>query len=211
MTIVSQNYTYAKLKELIPQYLQRNDALFLTNVPGFITLAENRLATEMKQQGFQSVVTGTFDPSNVLPKPSFWRETISFSYTKNGVQKPVFLRSLEYLKEYWPNPGATGDPGFYADYNISNFYIVPTPVAPYSFELVYYARLEPLDEAHQENWMTLNAPQALLYACLLEGALFKGNAADIQKWKAEFTEAVESLKGENRERLTDRNSGVQPR
>lgn len=208
MTIISQNFTYNKLLELIPAYAQRNDSTFLDNVPNFVTLAENRLATEMKQQGFQSVVTGAFDPSNVLPKPAFWKETISFSYQKAGQTQNVFLRSLEYLKNYWPNASQTGDPKFYADYNISNFYIAPTPQSGYTFELVYYARLEPLTEEHQENWMTLNAPQALLFACLLEAALFKKNGADIATWTAQYQEAVGSLLGENKSRVADRNTGV---
>lgn len=207
---VSQNYTFAKLLELIPDYSQRNDAVFLDNVPHFIAMAENRLATEMKQQGFQCVVVGSFGAGNVMEKPAFWRETISLSYKVNGVMQNIFARSLEYVKQYWPNSGETAAPKFYADYNISNFYLAPTPDAAYPFELVYYARLDPLTEAHQENWMSLHAPQALLYAALLEAALYKKNTADIDKWTAQYREAVGGLLGENKERLGDRNSGVRP-
>lgn len=208
---MSQNYTYATLLRLIPQYAQRNDELFLTNVPNFIVLAENRLATEMKQQGFQAVVNGNFPAGNVMQKPNFWRETISFNYIVNGEAQPLYLRSLEYCKQYWPISANTGLPKYYADYNINHFYIAPTPPTNYQFQLVYYARLQPLTSDNQENWMTLNAPQALFYACMIEAALFKKNDADLAKWKAEFVEAVGSLMGENRERLADRNTVVKPK
>lgn len=206
----NQNYTFNKLVEVIKSYSERNDQPFLDQIPGFITLAENRLATQMKQQGFQAVVRGTFDPGYTLKKPAFWRETISFSYLVNGEWKPLFLRSLEYLKEYWPIASATSAPAYYADYNVSNFYIAPTPPQGYDFELVYYARLDPLTESHQENWLTLNAPQALVYACLLESALWRKNATEQGKWQQQYAEAMQTLLAENRERLADRNSGVRP-
>lgn len=211
MTVVSQNYTYDRLVELLKSYGERNDDAYNEQIPSFITLAENELATVMKQQGFQLVVRGTFDPSNVLQKPTFWKETVSFGYWVDGVWNDLFLRSLEYLKQYWPVTARTGAPKFYADYNISNFYIAPTPPAQYQFELVYMARLDPLTPDHQENWMTLNAPQALLAACLKQSAVWRKNKDDIALFGAQFQEAVAALMDENRQRLADRNTGVKPR
>jgi len=208
---MTQNYSFNVLLETIPQWAQRNDATFLANVPRFIVLAENRLATDMKQQGFISVVTGQFEPGVAMAKPAFWRETISFSYTLNGETRQIFLRNLEYLKAYWPSQGDASEPQYYADYNFSNFYLAPSPADSYPFELVYYARLDPLSEENQQNWLTLNAPQALFYACMLEASIFQGNDKNIAKYQNEYNGAVAGLKNENRERLLDRNSGVAPR
>ena len=176
---MSQNFTYDIIVQQLTSYAERPDVAYLTQIPVFIALAENRLATEMKQQGFQAVVTGAFDLSNVQQKPTFWKENISFGYFLSGVYTPLFLRSLEYIRAWWPNTAVAGVPRYYADYNISNFYIAGTPADDYQFELVYYARLDPLTPSHQENWMTLNAPQALLYACLLEAALWRKNQAGV--------------------------------
>ena len=76
-----QNFTYTELLTLIPQWAERQDSAFADQVPTFISLAENRIAVDMKQQGFQAVVTGTLPLSEVLAKPAFWKETISFYYT----------------------------------------------------------------------------------------------------------------------------------
>ena len=210
-----QNLTYNELVRQLPNYLQRPDTAFADQIPTFISLGENRLATDMKQQGFQTVVTGNLPLLPSMAKPAFWRETISMTIRAPNDEvppvveaSPVYLRSLEYLNNYWPNVTATGKPKFYADYNVSNFKFAPTPDVAYPFELVYYARLQPLDENNQTNWMTLNVPQVLLYACLLEGALWVKNATTIANWQGQYDSAKASILQENQERLGDRNESV---
>lgn len=206
-----ENLTYTRLVGQLQSYGERSDATYLAQIPVFVMLAENRLATEMKQQGFQAVVNGQFDLSNVQAKPSFWKESISFGYvTASGEFVQLYLRSLEWCRAYWPNSAEkTPAPMYYADYNINHFMLAGTPNARLNFELVYYARLDPLTEDHQENWMTLNAPQALLYAALLEAAVWKKNNADIARMTAQYQGAVSSLLRENQERLADRGTVVE--
>ena len=200
-----QDFTYSQLLTLIPQYSERTDTAFANQVPNFIALAENRLATEMKQQGFQSVVSGTLPLTSSLAKPAFWKETISFSYTSSaGNSTPLLLRPLEYLRNYWPNPSLTDTPRFYADYNATHFLFAPTPSAALNFELVYYARLQPLGVSNDSNWMTLNTPQALFAAIMLESCLFTKNSARQAVWTDAYQTAVGALKSENSERMADR-------
>lgn len=203
-TDMNYDLLLAKLQE----YRERADPVYVAAIPGFINLAENRLATEMKTQGFQAVVTNVFDLSPVQSKPAFWRETTSFSFQVNGVWQQMFLRTLEYVRAYSPNPASMDSPRYYADYDINHFYLSATPASAYPFELVYQARLDPLTVNHQENWLTLNAPQALLYAALLEAALWCKALDDIQMWKTEYGEAVGGLVAENKERLQDRGTAV---
>lgn len=202
------NVTYSNLLLLLPSYLERRDTAFRDQMPTFINLAENRIATDMKQEGFQAVVTGNFALANVQPKPAFWRETISFHYKISGEWVDLKLRSLEYVKRYWPATAQTGLPAYYADYNINNFYIAGTPAVAYPFELAYFARLDPLSSANDENWLTLNAPQALLYACLLEAAMWCKNPAAEQKWQQQYLAAAGGLMNEDAERKEDRNVKV---
>lgn len=202
--------TYSQLLERLTSYDMRTDQAYLDEQPSFVNLAENRLATELKQQGFQAVVNGTFDLTNTQKKPTFWRETISFGYLVGTEFKQLYLRTLEYCREYWPSAAeTTEEPKYYADYNINNFYLAGTPAAAYQFQLVYYARLDPLTKTHQENWLTLNAPQALLYAALLESAMWRKSNGDIQKWTGQYQGAVASLMRENVERLADRGMVVE--
>lgn len=203
---MSQNFTYDTLVDLLKSYNIRNDAAFIAKIPTFVSFAENRIATDMKQQGFQTPVAGSFDPTaETLEKPAWWRETIAFSYIDaNGSRQPILLRGYDYCRNYNPD-GSAGPPKFYSDYNFGNFLITPKPDQAYLFELTYYARLQPLDSENQSNWMTLNVPQALVAACMLEAAIWTKNAGDMQKWQAEYESHKASILGENTERLADRN------
>lgn len=202
-----ENFTYSQLVEMIPSYMERPDAALSARIPTFIALAERRIATELKQQGFQAVVTGTLPTTSVMSKPTFWKSTISFNYTTAaGKREQIKLRSLEYVRNYWPDPALTGSPRFYADYNATHFLLGPTPpVSPaLTFELVYYAMLEPLTDTNDSNWMTLNIPQVLFSACMVEACRFAKSAKQAV-WEDMYQGSVGSLKQETAERTTDRN------
>ena len=204
-----QDFTYTQLLTLLPQWNERTDTAFSAQIPTFISLAENRLATEMKQQGFQSVVSGTLPITSSMPKPAFWKETISFNYTNAaGASTPLFLRPLEYVRNYWPNPTLADVPRFYADYNATHFLFGPTPLSNYAFELVYYARLQPLSPANDSNWMTLNTPQALFTACMVECCKFTKNTTRQSVWEDAYQAAKGGLTAENSERMADRTTVV---
>lgn len=204
------NLTYAQILTTLPAYDERDDPAYLSMIPTWINLAENRLATEMKQQGFQAVVNGAFALSNVQAKPTFWRETISFGFSVGGVYQQLFIRTLEYCRAYWPSTAETTNaPKYYADYNISHFYLAGTPDQAYPFQLVYYARLDPLTASNQENWMTLNVPQALLYAILIESAMWRKDSAMQQSWTQAYASALQGILAENQERIADRGMVVE--
>lgn len=203
--------TYDSLVSDMKSYQEReySSDKFVDQIPRLIMMAENRLATELKILGFQTVVTGTFQPGQItLPKPAYWRDVISFNITTGSgatAQRVELLpRSYEYCRNYWPNPTQTGTPRFYADYNYENFLIVPTPSTNLTFELLYHARLQPLDPSNQTNWLTVNAPQLLLYAAMLEGQTFLKNAEGAATWQALYDRALAAFNGEDAMRKTDR-------
>jgi hypothetical protein len=196
--------TYTELLRQVPNYCERQDAAFLAELPSFINLAENRMAADLKQQGFQAVVKGPLPLADQLEKPAFWRQTISFSAkSTTGLRTPLYLRSYEFLRACYPSAEA-GTPRYYADYNATHFALGPTPAANYEFELLYYARLTPLSDDNTVNWLTLNAPQALLAACVMEASLWTKNDGRIALWKAEYESSKQALLSENQERLGDR-------
>jgi len=200
------SFTYTQLQTLVPQYAERADTAFANQVPTFIALAENRIATEVKQQGFESVVTGTLAVNSVLAKPTYWKSTISFNYTDaTGARNPIFLRPLEYVRNHWPNPSLTGAPRFYADYNATHFLLGPTPSAAFAFELSYYARLQPLGPTNDANWMTGNMPQVLFAAVMVEACRFIKNSSRQDTWEQMYQGAKGAIQGENSERQADRN------
>jgi len=196
--------TYNSLILDIQQYLERNDSAVTNQIPEFIMLAEFEIAQQIKTLGQLQVVESTMVTGNpVIPKPARWRKTVSMNLTTGGQIQPIFLRKYEYLRQYAPSSTTTGTPLYYADYNYDNWIVAPTPDQNYTFEVLYYERLAPLSNDNQTNWLTQNAPNAMLYGTLLQAILFVKNDQR-QIFEQKYQEAMQSLKQEDQLRIADR-------
>ena len=196
--------TYDSLTSTVLQYLERQDAAVVNAIPTFITLCEFEIAQEIKTLGQLQVVNATMNISNpVIAKPARWRKTVSMTIDTGTSTQPVYLRKYEYLRNYWPNETLTGLPLYYADTDYEHWYVAPTPSLAYSFEVLYYERIAPLSSTNQTNWLTQNAPNAMLYGTLLQAMPFLKNDAR-QVFQQKYTEAITSLKVEDVARVGDR-------
>ena len=196
--------TYDSLTTTVLQYLERQDASVVNAIPTFITLCEFEIAQEIKTLGQLQVVNATMNPSNpVIAKPARWRKTVSMTIDTGTSTQPVYLRKYEYLRNYWPNETLTGLPLYYADTDYDHWYVAPTPSLAYNFEVLYYERIAPLSSTNQTNWLTQNAPNAMLYGTLLQAMPFLKNDAR-QVFQQKYTEAITSLKVEDVARVGDR-------
>lgn len=204
MSTPSWVMTYDSLNSTVLQYLERQDQSVVNAIPTFITLCEFEIAQEIKTLGQLSVVTSNMSASNpVIQKPARWRKTVSMTILGATEATPVLLRKFEYLKTYWPTVTLTGLPEFYADIDYDHWYFAPTPDQAYSFEVLYYERIQPLSSENQTNWLTQNAPNAMLYGTLLQAMPFlKNDARAIFQQK--YSEAINALKTEDTTRVGDR-------
>lgn len=202
---MAASMTYTSLVDDIASYLERSDSQTLAKIPTFIMLAEQVIASEIKFLGNLTVNNSTMViGESIIPKPARWHKTVSMNVVVAGERQPVFLRKYEYLREYWPDATATGIPTYYADYDYTHWLIAPTPVAAYTFEILYYQRLQPLDDTNQTNWFTEYAPQALLYGALLQAMPFLKNDERIPMWQAQYQQIIQTLKAEDVQRMGDR-------
>ena len=208
MSIPAYAMTYDNLTSNVLQYLERKDASTVEQIPNFIMLAEFEIAEMMKSLGQQAVAEATMEAGNpVIPKPARWRKTTSFNLTVNGVKQPVFLRKYEYLINY--SSGAnTNTPLYYADYDYDNWLVSPTPDKNYTFEVLYYERIQPLSSENQTNWLTRNAPNAMLYGTLLQAMPFLKNDQRVI-FQQKYTEAITALSNEDKLRIADRQAIAQ--
>jgi hypothetical protein len=197
--------TYDSLVETIQSYLERNDTQTIEKIPTFIMLAEQVIASQIKFLGNLTVNTSTMVAnSSVLDKPARWHKTVSMNITVGGVRTPVLLRKYEYLRNYWPDNTQTGVPAYYADYDYTHWLVAPTPDSAYSFEVLYYERVQPLDSTNQSNWFTVYAPQALLYGSLLQAMPFLKNDERVALWQSQYDAVISALQAEDKLRIADR-------
>ena len=204
--------TYATLVADMILYAERStDSVFIAQVPKLIAFAENKIAREIKGLGQQQSVGDTMIPNNpILQKPDRWRETISINYgtgTNSTTRNQLFARSLEFCRNYWPDPAVVAPAAnlkYYADYDYSHWLLAGTPGSAYPYEVIYYERAVPLDATNQTNWNTAFAPDFLLAACMLECQPFLKNTERMAMWEAIYDRGAQGFDKENKRRTVDR-------
>lgn len=196
--------TYDSLVQNIIDYMERDDADFIAQIPNLIALAESSIAAELKTY-MQLIVVETNLATNqtTLNKPARWRKTVSMKV--NG--QPVLLRSQDYVAMYQAESSG-GQPLYYADYDYSNWNFAPVPNQTYPVEIIYYAEIQPLDENNQQNLWTAIAPQAMLYGALLQAQGYLKALDKLPVWKSYYTDAITALKKEDNSRRVDRNTTI---
>ena len=210
---MATNMTFTTLKEDVQRYLERglsyaSDPVVFEQIPRLINLAERRIARELKVQGFINVVNGTMATGqSVYDKPDRWRDVVSINFGTGPAKSkrtPLFARSYEYCRAYWPDESETAQPLFYSDYDYDHWLFAPTPDAAYPFEILYYELPPLLDDVTQSNWLTEYAPQLLLYGTLLEATPFLKNDERIPTWQNYYDRAAGMLNGEDLAKILDR-------
>jgi hypothetical protein len=197
--------TYDSLVENVQSYLERTDTATVEKIPTFIMLAEQIIASQIKFLGNLTVNTSTMTQGDpVIVKPARWHKTVSMNVTVGNARQAVLLRKYEYMRQYWPDGTEEEVPKFYCDYDYTHWLVAPTPNDNYSFEVLYYERVQPLDSSNQTNWFTQYAPQALLYGTLLQAMPFLKNDERIQMWQAIYQQAMDILTTEDKLRVADR-------
>lgn len=202
---MAESMTYSSLVRDIAKYCERNDSWFLDQIPRFIMMAEVRIASESKPLGFLRVVRGTLS-GPVMAKPARWRQTKSLSIKVNGSFQFLQKRTSEFCRMYWPNESLQDTPKYYADYDYEHYLLTPPPSDPLTFELQYYERPTPLDDACQVNWTTQYAPSLLLYASLMEAMPALKTSERIAEFQALYDRALLSITLESQSNDSDASS-----
>jgi hypothetical protein len=197
--------TYDNLVADVINYMERDDAQFVAQIPTLIGLAESAIAAELKTLLQLIVVeTNLLAAQDILEKPTRWRKTISMKV--NG--KPILLRSQDYVAQY-QSESDPGQPKYYAEYDYNNWAIAPVPDASYPVEIIYYSLVQPLDTTNQTNLFTQQCPQAMLFGTLLQAQGYLKAIDKLQVWKTYYTDSLAALKKEDNSRRIDRNTTVQ--
>lgn len=205
--------TFTSLQETLRKYIERGnstDATVYAQLPELINIAERNIAIDLNVTGIRQTVTSTMDPGNsVYEKPADWRRTVSINFgtgTGFASRTPIFPRSYEYCRSYWPDESQTSTPKFYADYSDQYIIFSPTPALAHPFEMIYYARPPLLDDANQTNWLTENWPNLLLYASLKQIAPFMKEDERMATWDALYQDHLGKVSSDDLKKIVDRSA-----
>jgi hypothetical protein len=203
------SFTYDQLKQAIQDYTENDETSFVTNLPLFIRQAEERILKNVQLSLFRKNVSGALTSSNkYLACPSDFLAPYSLSFV-NSDSDHVFLdfKDVDFVQSFNPDATTTGNPRYYAVFDINNFVLGPTPDSNYAVELHYFYRPASLTAGAGSGttWLSENAELGLLYGSLIEAYIYmKGEQDVMAQYEKRFAEAITGLKmfGESKE-VTD--------
>jgi len=202
------SFTYAQLKNAIQDYTENTETTFVNSLDIFIKNTEERILKIAQLEVFRKNQAGNMTASNqYLALPSDYLAPYSLSFTTGGNKEFVLFKDVNFVQSFNPNDGTTGVPRYYAQFDINNFILGPTPDAAYAVELHYFYRPQSLTAGAEDGttWLSTNASVSMLYGSLIEAYTFmKGEADLVQNYTQRFTEALSRVKnfGESQE-VTD--------
>jgi len=189
--------TYDELVDTIRSYTEL-DANALPNsiINTFILLTENKILRDIDLEVFRQSSVGSLTANNrFLAMPT---DILTHRYMlirdASGNDSFLDFRDVSFVKEYWENSTETGFPKYYAVWNQNTFVLAPTPAQSYQLELGYIRKPAQLSSSNPTTWLSLNAPEAMLYGCLYQAYSYtKGPLELIGYFTNSYKEAMAAL------------------
>jgi len=215
---------YTQLSNAIQAYTENTEADFVTNIPVFVTQAEQRIYNSVQFPSIRKNVTSTIAANTkYLDCPLDFLAVYSMAVIDgSGNYEYLLNKDVNFIRQAYPNPTTdTGIPKYYAlfgptvlssvIYDELSFILGPTADASYGVELHYYYYPESITVAVDgQTWLGDNFDTVLLYASLVEAYTYmKGEADMMALYNQKFMEALALAKrlGDGMERQDAYRSG----
>ena len=209
------SFTYDQLKQAIQDYTENDETSFVNNLPVFIRQAEERILKNVQLSLFRKNVSGAMTASNkYLACPSDFLAPFSLSFVDgNSDHQFLEFKDADFVQTFNPDATTTGNPRFYAVFDVDNFILGPTPDSAYAVELHYFYRPASLTAGSGSGttWLSENAEIAMLYGSLMEAYIYmKGEPDMMQQYEKRFMEAIQGMKmlGEAKEVTDEYRTGM---
>ena len=189
--------TYSELVTNIRNYMETSSNVLTEPVINtFILLTENKILREIDLEVFRQSSTsslGVNDSFLTMPTDIL---THRYMLIREASNDEYFLnfRDVSFLKEYWENNTETGTPKYYAVWNENTFLLSPTPNVALTVELGYIRKPAGLSSSTPTTWLSTNAPEVLLYGCLVQAYSYtKGPLEMLGYFANSYKEALAGL------------------
>lgn len=173
-------YTYNTLLASCQNYCVDNSALtttqsYATEFPNLVQLSEMRIIKDLNLSVFDTSTTGTLTASSQdLIKPIDLIAIQDLFVIVEGKRVLLQERSKSWLDSYWPDYAVVDQPLYYADNTTTLWQIAPTPDIAYGYQVNYIVRPTSMSATNQNTWIGDKLGEVLLYATLIESALYFG-------------------------------------
>jgi hypothetical protein len=204
-------FTYATLTTAIHNYTEVGTTVLTSTITDqFIDNAETRIMRDVPIDANRASATDNMVANQEhvnVPAGALVVRGIQVADGTSTLTNPIWLekRDLTFLDEF-NGARATGKPKFYAmkggatgttNTTSGGAFLSPIPDTTYVYKIHYNARPTGLSASTTTNFISLNFPNGLLYAVLVEAyGYLKGPADMLQLYEQKYKQEVEKFGGE---------------
>jgi hypothetical protein len=192
------SYTLASLTQAVQDTLENDEPSLVANIPNFIRNTEERILQSVRLNAFRKNMQGVASNGNkYLSLPDDFLTPFSLSVVAGGAHVFLQQKDTSFIQSVNPDPTVVGVPRYYAQYDVDSFILAPTPAANYATELNYMYRPASLADGADDGttWLSVNAPDTLLYGTLFEASIYQKDEETIaNRYFTRFGQALERLR-----------------
>ena len=186
--------TYAELLQRIRDYTEVDSSVLTNSIcDTFIKNSELKIFREADADYSREYATSSFNPGNryvVLPDDNSdeGASTIRRAFivrsvvvtNSSSIQVSLDPKDDTFITEYNAS-GSSGFPKYYSMYRENAIQVAPIPDNNYAITLDYVYTPDNLSSTNTTTYISLNAPELLLYACLVEAFGYLKGPMDMYK------------------------------
>ena len=202
--------TYNELVTAVQNYCE--NPFPTVDMDTFIRQAEQRIYNTVQLASLRKNMTGSVSLGNkYLACPGDFLSAYSIAIVDgSGNYQYLLNKDVNFIREAYPNPNATGLPKHYAIFGPStsestelSFILGPTPDSNYAVELHFYYYPESIVTAGQ-TWLGDNFDSALLNGTMVEAIRYMKGPEDMTKlYQDMYVQSISLLKnlGDGKQRM----------
>ena len=200
---------YSQIEARVKNFMEDDYPEFDASFDTMLENAELRISKELNTDAMIEYVNGTLTTSTAtLARAAAVIAVRRFEITVNSEKRPVFFRQNSFISDYWPNATLTGVPLYYGNQDEANWILAPTPDSNYPYSIETEQRITGLSELVPTTWLSLNQPDLLFYACLLEGGVFDQDSEDQATYLQLYQRTLDTTIGEVERNRSDLNNAM---
>lgn len=189
--------THDELSTLLQRFLENTETSFVARIDDIITSVESKIYGAVRTPDQRKSATGSFTIGvNTVTIASPLVEPLQFYLTAGNTT--LLPKSSSFIKAIYGS--TSGTPAYFslagADQTNTTVLVGPTPSAGLAYQFDYYGIPNSLTD-QSSTWLSVAFPDALLYGCLVEGAIYdKSEVRDggmLQSYKAEYERAIAAM------------------
>ena len=205
--------SFTDLKTQIRNYTEVSSTVLTDAVIENIVLnAEYRIARDVPIDAYRKTATDNLVANQEhaqVPAGALFVRGVQVADGTSTLTNPIWLekRDVTFLEEYVSANTSTGKPKYYAmkggatgntSSTSGSILLAPVPDSTYEYQIHYNAIPSKLEATDNEtSFISLNFPNGLLYACLVEAyGYLKGPADMLQLYEQKYKQEVEKFGGE---------------